>query len=128
MIVSAVYLDLDEEYVAETALSKVDCVLRASNGALDFGFSDKVIRVTFSYFIQDYTLLSGSHYCAAGVLPISAAPVLGNSFLRAAYVVFDWDNINVYLAQAANYGFEMVSISSGEDAVPSQHHQLLDHS
>lgn len=46
-------------------------------------------------------------------------PVLGDSFLRAAYVVYDQDNSNIHLAQAAECGSNLVAISSGEDAVPS---------
>lgn len=46
-------------------------------------------------------------------------PVLGDSFLRAAYVVYDQDNGNLHLAQAANCGSNLVAISSGSDAVPS---------
>lgn len=48
-------------------------------------------------------------------------PVLGDSFLRAAYVVYDQDNGNIHLAQAADCGAHenLVAISSGRDAVPS---------
>ena len=46
-------------------------------------------------------------------------PVLGDSFLRRAYAVFDQDNRNIHLAQAANCGSEIVTIGSGPDAVPS---------
>lgn len=45
--------------------------------------------------------------------------MLGDSFLRAAYVVFDQDNRNLHLAQAANCGTNVVAISSGKHAVPS---------
>lgn len=46
-------------------------------------------------------------------------PILGDTILRAAYAVFDQDNRNVHLAQAANCGENLVAISSGVDAVPS---------
>lgn len=46
-------------------------------------------------------------------------PVLGDTFLRAAYVVYDQDNRNLHLAQAANCGTSLVAISTGADAVPS---------
>lgn len=44
---------------------------------------------------------------------------MGDSFLRAAYVVYDQDNDNIHLAQAANCGSNLVEIDSGSDAVPS---------
>lgn len=45
--------------------------------------------------------------------------ILGDTFLRAAYAVFDQDNMNIHLAQAANCGQNLVVISSGPNAVPS---------
>lgn len=45
--------------------------------------------------------------------------MLGDTFLRAAYVVYDQDNRNLHLAQAANCGTSLVAISTGSDAVPS---------
>lgn len=47
------------------------------------------------------------------------APVLGDSFLRAAYVVYDQDNRNLHLAQADDCGDSLVAISTGVNAVPS---------
>lgn len=46
-------------------------------------------------------------------------PVLGDSFLRAAYVVYDQDNANLHLAQAEDCGEDIIPIESGSDAVPS---------
>lgn len=46
-------------------------------------------------------------------------PVLGDSFLRAAYVVYNQDNDNLHLAQAEDCGEDIIRIGSGSDAVPS---------
>ncbi|KAG6358257.1 hypothetical protein INS49_014141 [Diaporthe citri] len=46
-------------------------------------------------------------------------PVLGDSFLRAAYVVYDQDNANLHLAQAEDCDENIIPIGSGPDAVPS---------
>lgn len=46
-------------------------------------------------------------------------PVLGDSFLRAAYVVYDQDNANLHLAQAEDCDENIIPIGSGSDAVPS---------
>lgn len=45
-------------------------------------------------------------------------PVLGDTFLRAAYVVYDWDNRNIHLANSADCGSQLVAIGKGPDAVP----------
>lgn len=103
----------------------VNCNVRDLNGTVDFGFGTgsnaKLIRVSFADFIWRASSVS----CVVGVLPIESdrgEPVLGASFLRAAYVVYDQDNRNIHLAQAANCGSGsqgIASIGSGTDAVPS---------
>ncbi len=45
--------------------------------------------------------------------------VLGDTFLRSAYVVFDWDNRNIHFAQSADCGENLVAIGKGANAVPS---------
>lgn len=76
-LAQAIYTDLDAVYDSASGFYQVDCGLRTSAGTISFGFGDKVIVVSFEDFIQDYALSDGSHYCAAGVLPTSSAPVLG---------------------------------------------------
>lgn len=62
-----------------------------------------------------------SSLCSVGlrVAGKGSQQILGDSFLRAAYVVFDWDNEEVHIAQGADCGSEIVAIGSGSDAVPS---------
>jgi hypothetical protein len=92
----------------------VDCDVASQPGSVDFYFNNKHIAVTYADFIWQ---VSGS--CVLGVLPDDDEPVLGDSFLRAAYVVHDQDNRNLFLAQAANCGSNIVSIGTGSNAVPS---------
>lgn len=91
-----------------------DCAV-GDVGSVDFHFGSKVIRVPFEDFIWE----AGDNECVLGILPEEEEFVLGDSFLRAAYVVYDQDNRNLHLAQAANCGTNLVAISSGPDAVPS---------
>lgn len=99
----------------------VNCNSAGAKGTVDFGFGSKTIRVAFSDFIWR----ANSAVCVLGALPLESEkgePVLGASFLRAAYVVYDQDNRNIHLAQAANCGSGtsgILSIGSGTDAVPS---------
>ncbi|KAB5546967.1 aspartic peptidase domain-containing protein [Coniochaeta sp. 2T2.1] len=93
----------------------VDCNVADQPGSVDFIFNSKTIRVPYGDFIWE----SDPGQCVVGVLPNDDEPVLGDSFLRAAYVVYDQDNRNLHLAQAANCGSNLQAISSGVDAVPS---------
>ncbi|KAK4119032.1 acid protease [Parathielavia appendiculata] len=103
------------QYDPESGYYFVDCEVTELEGAsIDFYFGSKTIRVALNDFIWQV-----QGYCILGVLPDDEEPILGDTFLRAAYVVFDQDNRNIHIAQAANCGTNLVAIGSGEDAVPS---------
>ncbi|KAK0629272.1 aspartic peptidase domain-containing protein [Bombardia bombarda] len=93
----------------------VDCSVASQPGSVDFAFNNKVISVPYADFI--WQVKEG--FCIVGVLPDDDEPVFGDSFLRAAYVVYDQDNRNLHLAQAANCGTNVITIGSGVNAVPS---------
>ena len=63
----------------------VNCAVASQDGSVDFYFGDKLIAVPFAYFIWQ----PSKGDCVLGVLPDDVEPVLGDSFLRAAYVVHD---------------------------------------
>ncbi|ROW06659.1 hypothetical protein VPNG_06686 [Cytospora leucostoma] len=107
----AVYLDDSDMYWA-------NCSEDDWSGSVDFVFNNKVISVPY----DDFLYRPGEH---SGLCPLGVQDsgydggVLGDTFLRAAYVVFDQDNRNIHLAQAGNCGSNVAAISSGADAVPS---------
>ncbi|CAM1510190.1 Fc.00g005250.m01.CDS01 [Cosmosporella sp. VM-42] len=94
----------------------VDCSLREAPGGFTFGFEGVNVTVSFSDMIYEVDGI-----CAFGILKTvgHGQQVLGDSFMRSAYSVFDLDNKNIHLAQYQNCGSEIVAISSGKDAVPS---------
>ncbi|KAK3402342.1 aspartic peptidase domain-containing protein [Sordaria brevicollis] len=104
------------QYDPKSGFYIVDCSIASEPGSVDFIFgSNKKIRVPYGDFIWQVQ----SDVCVVGVLPTDDEPVFGDSFLRAAYVVYDQDNRNLHLAQAANCGEEIVEIGSGVNAVGS---------
>ncbi|KAJ8130927.1 hypothetical protein O1611_g2699 [Lasiodiplodia mahajangana] len=102
------YLDADlvsavakafNAWIDEKGVYYVNCALRSQDGYVNFGFNqgNVVIRVSYADFIVDFDT-----YCALGVQPADigvATWVLGNSFIRAAYIVFDQTNDAIWLAQ-----------------------------
>ncbi|KAI0007508.1 aspartic peptidase domain-containing protein [Xylariaceae sp. FL0662B] len=85
--------------IGERGVYYVPCESRDLDGYVNFGFNhgNMIIRVSYADFIIDFDT-----YCALGVQPADvgvAAWVLGTSFLRAAYVVFDQHNDAVWIAQ-----------------------------
>jgi len=102
------------QFDPESGFYIVNCAVANEPGSVDFYFNTKRIAVTYADFIWQ---VGGE--CVLGVLPDDDEPVLGDSFLRAAYVVHDQDNRQLHLAQAANCGSNIVSIGTGSNAVPS---------
>lgn len=86
-------------------------------------FDGKTIRVNFENLFAELEQ-QGQTSCVLAVTDTIVASdppiyVLGSPFLRAAYAVFDWDNQQVNLAQAADCGSQVVAISTGPGAVPT---------
>ncbi|KAI1758844.1 acid protease [Hypoxylon sp. FL1150] len=86
-------------YTDDQGVYRVPCESRNLDGSVNFGFNyyNIVIRVNYADFIVDFDT-----YCALGVQPADAGDgtwVLGTSFIRAAYLVFDQQNDAVWIAQ-----------------------------
>ncbi|KAG5977414.1 hypothetical protein E4U55_006828 [Claviceps digitariae] len=97
---------------------QVPCSLQTAGGSIDFGFGGKRIRVPLKDFIL--SLDRSSATCYVGMVVTTDQQILGDSVLRAGYFVFDWDNQEVHIAQAANCGNnDIIAVSSGKSAVPS---------
>ncbi|KAL4864874.1 hypothetical protein BDV12DRAFT_158546 [Aspergillus spectabilis] len=131
-IVAQIYNDLDVHFYEEEQFAYVPC-----NGYLD-GREDYNVTFTFSgltihvplrelvlqdamYYEGDFLHVDGEESCLFGIIPtVDFFPILGDSFLRSAYVVFDLDNNEISMAQA-NYDpgeDHILEIGTGDDAVP----------
>ncbi|KAH6843298.1 aspartic peptidase domain-containing protein [Chaetomium sp. MPI-CAGE-AT-0009] len=104
----------DALYDRDSGFYIVPCDYTEMAGSIDFYFAGKTIRVPLNDFIWQ-----NGPYCILGVSPEDEEPILGDTFLRAAYVVYDQDNRNLHIAQAADCGSNLIAIGSGADAVPS---------
>lgn len=99
--------EIGVQYVSGTSV--VACSLRDYNGTVDFDFSGWKIHVPFSELVVDafdvygnpITFDDGELLCFFGIFPESSSDgsyVLGDTFLRSAYVVYDLDNAEISLA------------------------------
>lgn len=77
------------------SLYKIDCKYLNLTELVSFYFSGIRLKMP----VRDLVFQSGG--CYLGVKPTSTSSILGANFLRNIYVVFDMDNKEVALAQAA---------------------------
>lgn len=99
-----------------TGLLYVDCDYQSVDGTLDFAFPGVTISVPFSQFI-----LSDGAQCILGVQAFDPdsgiVALLGDTFLRSAYVVFDQTNMQISMAQYVNCGTNEQAIPAGTAGV-----------
>lgn len=112
------------EFDRSSGLWVVDCrvATQQSSGSVDFYFGGKQISVPFADFIWKRRSDGGPGSCVLGITANDEEPILGASFLRAAYVVHDMDNRALHIAQAASCGDgkeDVLVLGKGTAAVPS---------
>ncbi|KAI9648439.1 hypothetical protein NHQ30_003073 [Ciborinia camelliae] len=97
-------------------LYTIPCSFRNIAGTMDFGFAGQIIRIQLAQFIW---FNGATCYGPIANAAEKTDVILGDTFMRGAYVVFDQDNANVHIAQAASCGSNIIPITSGTDGVPS---------
>ncbi|KAF7545517.1 hypothetical protein G7Z17_g9113 [Cylindrodendrum hubeiense] len=129
-ITETIFEEVDAEYQESEGIAYVSCSLASESGNLTFKFSDPAeIVVPISELVIDILQVTGrrpsfndgSDACMFGIAPASGTNVLGDTFLRSAFVVFDLANNEISLAQS-NFNVtktDIVEITSGGNSVPS---------
>lgn len=109
-IVGAIWETLNVVTIGPDGTPYVRCELAKSSSTLTFTFGAKLIEVPISQLVYNNPYVepimsdSGVTLCTLGIFPTEKAQdpvVLGVTFLRSVYVVFDLHNRKVSLAQAA---------------------------
>ncbi|KAL5001709.1 aspartic peptidase domain-containing protein [Aspergillus recurvatus] len=137
-VVAQIFSDLDVHLYEPEQFGYVPCdtyLVGREDYNLTFTFSGVTIRVPLRELVlrdaisgpgRDALPLPNSNNtdeesCLFGILPnTDLFPILGDTFLRSAYVVFDLDNNEISLAQAnTDPGDDRIlEIGSGDEAVP----------
>ncbi|KAL2166995.1 hypothetical protein VTG60DRAFT_1889 [Thermothelomyces hinnuleus] len=89
----------------------VDCSWRDRDGTVDFGFSRGRMVINVSY--KDFIYQQYPGHCMLGVQPAdpgSTSYVLGDTFIRGAYLVFDQQSDAVWMNQYYNCGDGVVTV------------------
>ncbi|KAI0443388.1 aspartic-type endopeptidase [Xylaria telfairii] len=107
-MVETIYEQVSAQYDSSAGAAYVACSLASNTSTLDFTFTSPTISVEMGELVLDLVTSSGRRptfedgepACLFGVAPAgSGTNVLGDTFLRSAYVVYDIDNNQISLAQ-----------------------------
>lgn len=126
-----IYTALQVTFDDQEQVAYCDCRLADTDSTLDFTFSSPKVSVPMNELAinpgpdvqgNQATFFDGTPLCIFGISPSGGTTaVLGDTFLRSAYVVYDLSNNEISIAQtdfnatASN----VVEIGSGASAVPS---------
>ncbi|KAL5336893.1 aspartic peptidase domain-containing protein [Aspergillus crustosus] len=131
-IVAQLYNDLDVHFYEDEQFAYVPCdsyLTDREDYNVTFTFSGLTIRIPLRelvlhdamYYEGEFLHIDGEESCLFAIIPsVNFFPILGDSFLRSAYVVFDLDNNEISMAQA-NYNLgddRILEIGAGNDSVP----------
>ncbi|KIW27385.1 uncharacterized protein PV07_07126 [Cladophialophora immunda] len=130
-ITQDIYNQVQAVYQTDVGAAYAPCSLSSSSATIDFTFSGQTIRVPYNElfldagtnnFGQPITFENGEEACLFGIAPTQGSmAVLGDTFLRSAYVVYDLANNEISLAQTVfnSTGSNVQEITTGEKAVPN---------
>ncbi|KAH8689716.1 putative aspartic-type endopeptidase [Talaromyces proteolyticus] len=124
-IVEDIYNDFGVTYDSSSGTGYVPCTLMNKDLNITFTFSSPSITIAINEMVlaagTGSTFSDGTPACVFGIAPAgSTTAVLGDTFLRSAYVVYDLANNEISLAQTKFNSAEenVVEIGSGTTAVP----------
>ncbi|KAI9052291.1 hypothetical protein LZ554_003645 [Drepanopeziza brunnea f. sp. 'monogermtubi'] len=125
----AIYEQIDAQYESSEDVAYVPCSLAETTTTINFKFSGPVIAVPMNELVipmdsatgRPLTFPDGTPSCLFGIAPAgSDTSVLGDTFIRSAYIVYDLANNEISLAQT-NFNStisNVVEITTGTASVP----------
>lgn len=123
-LAEGIYKDLPIVYDSSSGAGYVPCSLMNDNINITYTFSSPAITVSISELVIDAGNLyfgDGTRACIFGIAPAGRSlAVLGDTFLRSAYVVYDLANNEISLA-STNFNAmssNILEISATDDPVP----------
>ena len=125
----AIYEMVNAEYDSSEGAAYVPCSLASNTSTLDFTFSSPTISVPMNELVipvtsttgRQITFADGTPACLFGIAPGgTSTSVLGDTFIRSAYLVYDLSNNEISIAQT-NFnatGTNVLEIGTGTAPVP----------
>jgi len=99
-VVTSIYNSIGAQYDSSQGAAFVDCSLANSDATIDLTFSSPTIRVAMSELVIVAGYQGVEPICILGISPAGdSTPVLGDTFIRSAYIVYDMTNNEISIAQ-----------------------------
>lgn len=128
-IVQTIFSAVSAQYDPSNQAAYVPCSLANEKTNLRFAFSGAVIEVEMNEMVLDMftssgrrpTFQNGQAACLFGIAPAGQGTnVMGDTFLRSAYVVYDLANNEISMAQTRfnTTASNILEIGSGSGSVP----------
>jgi hypothetical protein len=125
----AIYEQVSAQYSAQDGAAFVPCSLASNTTTLDFTFSSPTISIPMDELVIPATSANGrplveadgTKICLFGIAPAgSSTAVLGDTFIRSAYLVYDLANNEISIAQTKfnTTATNVVEITTGSSSVP----------
>ncbi|CAH0015783.1 unnamed protein product [Clonostachys rhizophaga] len=111
-VVKSIAADLKTTGLDDAGFYGVDCSLVSQPGTVDFKFNGVTIKVPYKEIIREF---SSMKKCYLGIAASDKYSLLGDTFLRSAYVVFDLDSDTIFMAPYDNCGSSVSKITSSKD-------------
>ena len=115
-VVEGMVEDFDAKLDSDSGLYLVDCSVADQNAMINFAFPGITIHVPMSEWIFD----AGGDTCVLGTQALDTnsgiSALLGDTFLRSAYVVFDQTSNAILMAPYENCGKSETAIPAGAGA------------
>ncbi|KAG6365676.1 hypothetical protein INS49_007287 [Diaporthe citri] len=107
--------DFGSSGLDESGFYPVDCNLADLPGTIDFDFNGVEIKVPYNEFIRSSSGSFGQESCVLGITPSESFTLLGDTFMRSAYAVFDLETNAIHMQQYTNCGSTPAAIASAAD-------------
>lgn len=128
-MVSTIYNRVGAQFDSSNGAAYVPCSIANQQTTFRFTFSEPVVEVEMNEMVLDMftssgkrpTFQDGTPACLFGIAPAGQGTnVLGDTFLRSAYVVYDLANNQISLAQTKfnSTATNVVEIGTGANSVP----------
>lgn len=99
-IAESIFNHVGAQYDSSQGGAFVDCSMADQDGTIDFTFSEPTIRVPINELVLVAGVENNQPICILGVVPSGGnTALLGDTFLRSAYVVYDMASNQISLAQ-----------------------------